>query len=163
MENAVENLKAALAASQQREIRLQAEMAALRQQYADDLYAERQLGKQRQTQLHKLQDNYEQLRVRKGGFGFKMLGMTGFAATVGAVVLCWLYVQLKPRADHPALFADFRGQYQFNVEYALGRQDYQTAHRLLEEAQQNPSYRPIVPEIEFAEKLVKAAEQGCLD
>lgn len=161
MANAVEALQKALAESADRERRLRQELADLRQRYADDLFTERQMGKQRQAQLHQLQDNYELLRVRKGGFGFKMLTITGLAATAAAVLLCWLYIRFKPRADHPALFRQFKTHYQFNVEYALSQRQYQEAQRLLEEARQQTQYRAIEPEVEFARKLVQAAEQGC--
>ena len=54
------------------------ELETLRQQYADDLFTERQSIKSLHEERQQLQRDYSALRVQKGGFGLKVLMISGF-------------------------------------------------------------------------------------
>lgn len=137
------------------------ELNNLRQQYADDLFEERRRVRQLHTAQHQLQQDYENLRVQKGGFGFKMLAATGFASMLLTLMLCFVYLKLKPKPDDTLAFEQFKREHLFSIEYALSHGQFAQAQITLQDAIQKHDYQRIHPEIEFARKIVGAAERGC--
>lgn len=106
----------------------------------------------------KLQQEYEQLRIQKGGFGFKMLLFSGFCGFVTAVIFCFVYVRLgRPISNQEAVFAAFVRAHQFDYELQLSRGEFQAVGLSLREKVNDPAYKIIAPELGFAEKLVGAA------
>ena len=106
-------LEAALREAENKTQKYAQEIEKLRQQYADDLFAERQLAKRLHEDRHQLQLDYERLRVQKGGFGLKAMALFGFGGFLSALVLCILYMLLRPKDDHTASFTRFRDANQF--------------------------------------------------
>ena len=137
------------------------ELEKLRQQYADDLYAERQLGKRLLQERRQLQIDYGRLRVQKGGFGLKAMALSGFGGFFTALILCALYLWLRPKADHVAAFIAFRDANLFNYELAISKGDFETIERDLQKKNDQPEYKLIRPEIDFTRKIVGAAKRRC--
>lgn len=137
------------------------EIEKLRQQYADDLFAERQTGKRLHEERLLLQHDYERLRVQKGGFGLKAMALSGFGGFFTALVLCILYLLLRPSDDHTATFARFRDANQFRYELAISEGRFEEVEKGLQESAELPENKLIRPEIEFARKMVGAAKRRC--
>lgn len=115
-------------------------------------------SREMREEAQKLQHEYEQLRIQKGGFGFKMLLFSGFCGFMTAAVLCFVYFRLaRPVSDREAAFATFVRSHQFNYELQLSRGEFQAVEASLREKANDPAYRIIAPEIAFAEKMVGAA------
>jgi len=133
----------------------------LRQQYADDLFAERQLGKRLHEDRHQLQLDYERLRVQKGGFGLKAMALSGFTGFFGALVFFILFLLIRPKDDHTAAFLQFRDANMFNYELAISQGRFDDVERDLLRATELPEYKLIQPEIEFTKKMVGAAKRRC--
>lgn len=111
-------------------------------------------------EARKLQHEYEQLRIQKGGFGFKMLLFSGFCGFLMALLLCLVYVRVfRPVSGHEAAFSSFVRLHQFNYELQLSRGEFHAVEESLREKAQDPAYKIVVPEIVFAEKMVSAAGQ----
>lgn len=109
-------------------------------------------------ETQKLQYEYEQLRIQKGGFGFKMLLFSGFCGFLTAAVLCFAYVRLvRPVSGQEAAFAAFAKSHQFDYELQLSRGEFRAVEASLREKANDPAYKIIAPEIAFAEKMVGAA------
>jgi hypothetical protein len=110
---------------------------------------------------HRLQQDYETLRLQKGGFGFKMLLFSGIGGFVSALILCYIYVSfIKAKPQHVLVFQQFSHENQFKIEYALSHAQYEEVESLLYTVKAHPEYQPIRPEIEFTQKLVAAAKRG---
>lgn len=138
------------------------ELENLRQQYADDLFAERQITKQLQEERHQIQHDYNQLRVQKGGFGIKALGLSGFAGFMSGMVLLVLYIFiLQPKSDHTLEFEKFRDAQLFNFERAISQGDFDAVEQSLQQSMALPEYKRIRPELEFTKKVVGAAKRRC--
>lgn len=137
------------------------EIEKLRQQYADDLFAERQLGKRLHEERHQLQLDYERLRVQKGGFGLKAMTLSGFGGFFSALILCILYLLIRPKDDHTTTFARFRDANQFRYELAISVGRFEEVEKSLLQSQDLPENKLIQPEIEFARKMVGAARRRC--
>jgi hypothetical protein len=157
------DLRNALETTEQRAQKYAAELENLRIKYAEDVFAAHQAHKKLQEHHHHLQSDYENLRLRKGGFGFKMLLFVSGVATVMAVAMCWVYLRLRPKPEPVAAFAEFRQQHQFSIEYALSHREYREAEKIVEEVRQQDHYKVIDTETQFALKLIRAAGQGCID
>ncbi|MFM7400602.1 MAG: hypothetical protein ACKO4W_06825 [Bacteroidota bacterium] len=115
-------------------------------------------SREMREEAQKLQHEYEQLRIQKGGFGFKMLLFSGFCGFLTAVVLCFAYVRLaRPVSGQEAAFAAFARANQFNYELQLSRGEFQAVEASLREKANDPANKIIAPEIVFAEKMVSAA------
>ncbi|MBL7828166.1 MAG: hypothetical protein JNJ57_16160 [Saprospiraceae bacterium] len=108
-----------------------------------------------------LQRQYEDLRIQKGGFGFKMLMFSGFAGFVSACILCFVYLKLKPKPDHVVVFEKFKREQLFNFELQLSRGDFDGVEISLEKLGHTPEYAAIIPHIQFTEKVVGAAKRYC--
>ena len=109
----------------------------------------------------KIQQGYESLRVQKGGFGFRMLMISGFGGFFTALVLCFVYLKLKPKPNYVATFQEFRREYLFDYELQLSQGDFSAVESSLMQNSQNPSYAPIKDEIHFTRKLLGAAKRYC--
>jgi DNA repair exonuclease SbcCD ATPase subunit len=115
-------------------------------------------SREMREEARKLQHEYEQLRIQKGGFGFKMLLFSGFCGFVTAAFLCLVYVRLlRPVSGHEAAFTEFAKAHQFDYELQLSRGEFQAVESSLREKANDPAYKIIAPEIAFAEKMVSAA------
>ncbi len=110
---------------------------------------------------HRIQHGYENLRIQKGGFGFKMLLLSGLGGFVTALVLCFVYLKLKPKDPHTAALANFRREYLFNYELALSKKEFNEVKISLEKLIQNSDNQTIKPELEILREMVEAAEKGC--
>lgn len=138
------------------------ELEKLKQQYAEDLFAERQIAKCLHQERHQLQQDYEQLRVQKGGFGLKALLLSGWGGFVTALILCVLYIVLVPiRSDQQRLFEQFRHANQFNYERAISEGRFEDVENGLERQLSLPYNKPIYPQLEFTRKIVGAARRRC--
>lgn len=137
------------------------ELEKLRQQYADDLFEERQRCKRLHEERHQLQLDYERLRVQKGGFGLKAMALSGFSGFMSGLVLFVLFWLLRPADDHTAAFVHFRDAHLFNYELAISKGHFDEVERNLQQQQDLPENKLIQPELEFARKLVGAAKRRC--
>lgn len=155
-------LEHALQAAESKAQKYAQELENLRQQYADSLFEERKLNKRLHEEHHQLQRDYGQLRVQKGGFGIKVLVLSGFAGFLTGVLLCAVYIFfLKPKDQQAMLFAEFRDAHQFNYERAINAGDFESVERDLQANLEVRAYKPIRPEIEFVKKIVGAARRRC--
>ena len=107
-----------------------------------------------QQEIHSWQHQYEALRLQKGGFGFKALLATGFAATVIALVAGWLL--FRQREANAVLFEEFQTQAGFKIEYAIAHKDYPEAEKILSTYRNTDRYLPIKPQLDMMENMVKA-------
>lgn len=112
-----------------------------------------------QKELHQIQDDYESLRLQKGGFGFKTMLATGFAATLAGMLIC--YVLFRPKDEHVVSFEHFRHETQFNVEYAIGQGNFVQAEEILKSSLEKPENQLVKPEIQMMYKLVSASKRRC--
>ena len=138
------------------------ELENLRQQYADNLFEERQTNKRLHEEHLRLQRDYSQLRVQKGGFGIKVLVLSGFSRFLTRLVLSTLYWFIfKPKDPNTALFAQFRNEQLFNYERAISAGNFEAVELDLQKNISEEEYKAIRPELEFAKKLVGAARRRC--
>lgn len=157
----IATLQAALLEAESKARKYVQEIEKLKQQYADDLFAERQLGKRLHEDRHQLQLDYERLRVQKGGFGLKAMALSGFSGFCSGLVLCVLYLLIRPKDDHTATFIHFRDANQFRYELAISEGRFEEVEKSLLQNQHLPENKVIQPEIEFARKMVGAAKRRC--
>jgi hypothetical protein len=161
-EERLAELEQALLAARASEQRCKQELEKLSQRYADDLFAERQLVRQLRADRHRIQQAYEQLRIQKGGFGLRMLALSGFSGFVSALVLCVLYWFLfRPTDAAEAAFSRFAQEELFKYELALSQGHCRQVVQHLEAHAKAPENRLIRPQLDFARKLVSAACRGC--
>jgi len=131
------------------------------QQYKDqwsDLYD--QTRDLRETNSRLLHD-YESLRIQKGGFGFKMLLFSGLMGFVLAVMLCFVYIKLKPKEAHLVAFRRFQRENLFNYELAISRGQFDEVEKSLEFNMERTEYQSIIPELEFTKNMIEAARRRC--
>ena len=110
---------------------------------------------------HQLQQGYENLRIQKGGFGIKMLLLSGFGGFLTALVLCFIYLKLKPKDPHTIALHNFRRAHLFEYELALSKKQFNEVKTSLENELHHPDNKPITLEIEMLREMVEAAEKGC--
>ena len=109
----------------------------------------------------KLRQGYEKLRIQKGGFGFKMLLFSGFGGFFTALILCFVYIKLKPKDAHTTALNNFRNEHLIEYELSLSKNDYHSVYQSLETARQLPDNQAIRTELETIRELLEAAEKGC--
>lgn len=109
---------------------------------------------------HRIQQGYENLRIQKGGFGFKMLMLSGFGGFVTASLLCFVFLKLKPKDAHTQALHDFRRTHLFEYEWALSKGQFEEVKISLEKEIQNTDNQVIKTEIEMLREVVEAAEKG---
>ncbi len=110
---------------------------------------------------HQLQQGYENLRIQKGGFGFKMLLLSGLGGFITALILCFGYLKLKPKDPHTVALHNFRRAHLFEYELALSKKQFNEVKMSLENELHNRDNQPITVEIEILREIVEAAEKGC--
>ena len=110
---------------------------------------------------HRIKQAYETLRIQKGGFGFKMLLLSGLGGFITALILCFVYLKLKPKNPHIVALHNFRREHLFEYELALSKKQYNEVKISLESELKSPENQPIKTEIEILRELVEAAEKGC--
>lgn len=109
---------------------------------------------------HRLQQHYETIRIQKGGFGFKMLLLSGLGGFVTALLLCFVYLKLKPKDPHTTALHAFKREHLFDYELALSKKQFDEVKTSLEKQLQKPENQSIKTEIEMLRELVEAAEKG---
>lgn len=110
---------------------------------------------------HRIQQGYETLRIQKGGFGFKMLMASGLGGFITALLLCFVYIKLKPKPDYIATFTEFRRENLFNYELNLSKGNFDLVEASLQDCIAKEEYLPIQAEIHFTQKMVGAAKRYC--
>lgn len=109
----------------------------------------------------RLQHGYESLRLQKGGFGFKMLLLSGLGGFMTAIVLCTLYIKLQPAPPYVATFERFRRDHLFDYEFKLSQGEFDAVQSSLQTCAELPEYRLIYPQIIFTQKILGAAQRHC--
>ena len=107
-----------------------------------------------------LQHEYENLRIQKGGFGFKMLLLSGLGGFFTALILCFVYLKLKPKDPHTAALQHFKREHLFEFELALSKGQFQEVRNSIESAIHKPENQPIKTDLEILRELLEAAEKG---
>lgn len=131
------------------------------QKYKEEWSALYDQNKELRDKNHRLQHDYELLRLQKGGFGFKMLLLSGFIGSLVAVLLCFAYIKLKPKEAHVVAFRQFQRENLFNYELAIHRGQFDDVEKSLDFNIDRPEYQAIAPEIAFTKNIVKAAKRRC--
>lgn len=122
------------------------------------IYDQHKVLREEQRQL---QHDYEQLRLQKGGFGFKMLLMAGFMGTVMALAACFIYLKLKPKDPHTLAFEDFKHTHAIEYELAISKGHLDEVEQSLRQELENPENQVIKPEITFIRQLITTAKRSC--
>lgn len=107
-----------------------------------------------------LQHGYENLRIQKGGFGFKMLLLSGLGGFITALILCFVYLKLKPKDPHTTALQHFKRDHLFEFELALSKGQFQEVKNNIESALHKPENQPIKTDLEIIRELLEAAEKG---
>jgi hypothetical protein len=107
-----------------------------------------------------LQHGYENLRIQKGGFGFKMLLFSGLGGFFTALILCFVYLKLKPKDPHITALQHFKREHLFEFELSLSKGQFQEVRNSIESAIQKPENQPIKTDLEIIRELLEAAEKG---
>jgi hypothetical protein len=154
-----------LLATQKKQIEaLEQSFAAVEQRakkYEDEWSALYDQNKELREENHRLQRDYETLRVQKGGFGFKMLMLSGFLGFLSGLLLCFVYVKLRPKEPHVVAFRQFQRENLINYELALSKGQFDEVERSLQGNLERPDFQAIGAEIEFMHKIVGAAKKKC--
>lgn len=108
-----------------------------------------------------LQHDYEQLRVQKGGFGFKMLLLWGFMGTLVALVGCFVYLKLKPKDAHTVAFERFKHNHAIEYEMAISNGKLEEVEQSLRQELEKPDNQVIKSEITFIRQLITTAKRSC--
>jgi len=159
-----ENTERLLAEQKNRLDTLEQAFAALEtraKKYEDDWSALYDQNRDLREENHRLQRDYETLRVQKGGFGFKMLLLSGLGGFVTALILSFVYLKLKPKEPAVAAFRHFQRENLINYELAISQGKFEEVQTSLEKNQTRPEYKPIEPQISFLKEIVNAAKQHC--
>lgn len=131
---------------------------AMRQEHVAYVNAFQQKTVTLEQEVHQWQHDYEQLRIQKGGFGFKTILASGIAATLVGMALGWLLFQQKD--PNSVLFSQFSKAAGFNLEYHLSHQQYNEAQKIVTDYQNNKTYSPIQPELLLIGNLIKAVQMS---
>jgi hypothetical protein len=134
------------------------EVTAIRQEHVAYVNAFQQKTATLEQEVQQWQHDYEQLRIQKGGFGFKTILASGIAATVVGMALGWLFFQQKD--PNSVLFSQFSKAAGFNLEYNLSHQQYNEAQKIVTDYQNNKTYSPIQPELLLIGNLIKAVRNN---
>ena len=135
------------------------ELQEFKEKYAEDLYKERQQVQQWHDEARQWLHAYEQLRVQKGGFGFRSLGAAMTASGIAGMVLCFAAMYLwQYRGDD---LSDFKRDHLFQIEYALSQGNFQEARQMLDTEKNSDAYPKAKPAIQMLEHTIIAAEKGC--
>lgn len=110
---------------------------------------------------HRLQQDYEILRIQKGGFGFKMLMLSGLGGFVTALLLCFVYLKLQPKEPHVVAFQQFQRENLFNYELSISKGQFDEVEKSLDKCFERPEYELIEPQLVFIREIVKASKHRC--
>jgi len=110
---------------------------------------------------HQLQQDYQTLRIQKGGFGIKMLMFSGMGGFFTALLLCFVYLKIKPKDPHTTALHHFRRTHLFEYELALSKKQFDEVKISLKKELHNPDYQPIQTHLEIIRDLLESAEKGC--
>lgn len=105
---------------------------------------------------HRWQNDYELLRIQKGGFGFKALLGIGTVSGFIGIFLGWLIFRQKDPVS--VLFDQFNKSAGFKVEYSVAQGNYADAEKQITAFHANNTFKPVRPELELMLRIVKAAE-----
>jgi hypothetical protein len=130
----------------------------IRQEHVAYVNAYQQKTSILEQEVQQWQHDYEQLRIQKGGFGFKTILASGIAATVVGMALGWLIFRQKD--PNSVLFSQFSKAAGFNLEYNLSHQQYNEAQKIITDYQNNRTYSPIQPELLLIGNLIKAVDNS---
>lgn len=159
-----ENTERLLAEQKNRIEALEQAFSALEQRarkYEDDWSALYDQNRELREENHRLQHDYEKLRIQKGGFGFKMLLFSGFCGFITALVLCFIYLKLKPKEPQVVAFRQFQRENLINFELAISKGQFGEVEQTLDRSLQRPEYEAIEPQILFMKEMVKATKNRC--
>ena len=109
----------------------------------------------------RMQHDYESLRLQKGGFGFRTLLASGLGGFVTALLLCFVYLKLKPKPDYVATFERFRRENLFNYELQLSNGEFDAVEAALKASEEKAENQLIKSEIIFSRKIVGASKRYC--
>lgn len=147
------------------------DVKALRQALADAQFAAEKAKSEWSTiyDQHKtlreeqriLLHDYEQLRLQKGGFGFKMLLLAGFLGTVVALMGCFVYLKLKPKDAHVQAFEHFQNKHLMEYQLAISNGQLESVEQSLRDELDNPDYREIKPELTFVRQMITTTRRHC--
>jgi hypothetical protein len=129
------------------------------QDYAKDQKKWANKQNTQQQEITRLQDDYENLRVQKGGFGFKMLALWGGVSWLFGLLMCVLFFHFTDNRAKD--FERFKREQLFSVEYALSKGHFEEVEKKLHTQMDAPENAHIQAEIEAMRKLVTAARQHC--
>ncbi|MCW5921418.1 MAG: hypothetical protein KIS77_03675 [Saprospiraceae bacterium] len=149
-QNQIEALEQALAAMERRAKSFEDDWSSLYDQNRD-----------LRNENHRLQHDYETLRIQKGGFGFKMLMLSGLGGFVTALVLCFVYLKLKPKEPHVVAFRQFQRENQIGFELAIGNGQFEEVEQALEKSLERPEFKSIQPQLIFIHEIVSASKRRC--
>lgn len=148
--NRLEALELSFITLEQRAKKYEAEWSALYDQ-----------NRELREENHRLQHAYETLRIQKGGFGFKMLLLSGLGGFVTALALSFIYLKLKPKEPAVAAFRQFQQENTINFELAIGNGQFEEVEQTLENSLARPEYKAIEPQIIFIKEMMKATKNRC--
>lgn len=131
------------------------------QKYQDDWSVLYDQNRDLREENHRLQQDYETLRIQKGGFGFKMLLFSGLGGFVTAFVLCFVYLKLKPKEPQVAAFRQFQRENLINFELAISKGQFEEVEQTLERSLERPEYEVIEPQLIFIREMIKASKNRC--
>ena len=106
-----------------------------------------------------LQQDYEILRVQKGGFGFKIMLFMSFGAFVSGLLLCLLFFRLREKPNEA--FHKFAHTHQLNLERSIAEGNFEAAEKALKIEEENPDNAIIRPQLQFSRKIIEAARKKC--
>lgn len=148
--NRLEALEQSFISLEQRAKKYEAEWSSLYDQ-----------NRELREEKHRLQQDYETLRIQKGGFGFKMLMLSGWGGFLTALILCFLYLKLKPKEPAEAAFRQFQRENRINFELAIGKGQFGEIEQTLENSLARPEYDAIETQILFMKDMVHATKTRC--
>lgn len=131
------------------------------QKYEQEWSAQYDRNKELRDENHRLQHDYEILRIQKGGFGFKMLMLSGLSGFIIALILCFIYLKLRPKEPHVAAFRQFQQENLINFELAISKGHFGEVEQTLKNSLDRPEYRPIEHQIVFMKEMMEATRKRC--
>jgi hypothetical protein len=114
-----------------------------------------------QQEIQEWQSNYEQLRLQKGGFGFKALLAAAAASLVVGLLFGWLLFGHKD--PQTVVFERFHNQVGFQVEYAMRQRQFDEAIKLVQQQANLGANVQIMPELNFLADLITSTKTGFID
>jgi hypothetical protein len=114
-----------------------------------------------QEEIQQWERNYAQLRLQKGGFGFKAMLAVSVLGTLVGVALGWLL--FGHRDPQSVVFQRFVRESGFQVEYAVRQRQFDEAEKIVRQQAAISGYAVIGPQLDLIANLLSSAKQGFLD